>query len=273
MVFFNHNNRELTAKVVYFGPEASGKTTNLVALHQSLDKRAVGKLLSLATAQDRTVYFDLLPVELGDVKGYTIRFQVLTVPGKPSHRETQKLVMKGADGLVFVADSRPTRLRANLDSYSDLQQIQEELSLLGTPLVVQYNKRDLPDALSIPDLAAALGLEARPFVEAAAPQNRGVVETFRLISKLAFVDVIRRSTSAAAGLSAFVRDHPPPEAAKPFTTDGEANVDSERASPSAGFSVPEEPQPGSRDLEDVREVFPAEPLERSVVSQPPSLSG
>jgi len=194
MVLYSHATRELTAKVVYYGPGLSGKTTNLQALHDRLDKGATGRLLSLATPQDRTIYFDLLPVELGNIKGNTVRFQLCTVPGQVFYNETRKLVLKGVDGIVFVVDSQWSVLSHDLESYQNLL---ENLRLGGMapetiPIVVQYNKRDLPGILSIEALQDALGFREFPFVEAVASEGKGVVETFRLISKMTFVDLIRR---------------------------------------------------------------------------------
>src|SRR5512141_715942 len=151
MVLFNHSTRELTAKIVYYGPGLCGKTTNLRVLHDRLERGTTGRLLSLATAQDRTIYFDLLPVELGNVKGYTVRFQLCTVPGQVFYNETRKLVLRGVDGIVFVVDSQWSMLSHELESFQNLRdnlaeagQVLDEL-----PLVVQYNKRDITGVLSV----------------------------------------------------------------------------------------------------------------------------
>ena len=194
MVLFNHSTRELTAKIVYYGPGLCGKTTNLRVLHERLEKGTAGRLLSLATAQDRTIYFDLLPVELGNIKGYTVRFQLCTVPGQVFYNETRKLVLRGVDGLVFVVDSQWSMLSHDLESFQNLKENLREadISLESLPLVIQYNKRDLPGVLSIDALQEALGFQAYPFVEGVAASGGGVVETFKLISKLTFVDLLRR---------------------------------------------------------------------------------
>ena len=146
MVLFNHSTRELTAKIVYYGPGLCGKTTNLRLLHEKLDQGTTGRLLSLSTAQDRTIYFDLLPVELGNVKGYTVRFQLCTVPGQVFYNETRKLVLKGVDGIVFVVDSQWSMLSHNLESFQNLRENMAELgqNFDETAVVIQYNKRDLP---------------------------------------------------------------------------------------------------------------------------------
>jgi signal recognition particle receptor subunit beta len=194
MVVYNAATRELTAKIVYYGPGLGGKTTNLHLLHDRLDPQTVGKLLNLATQTDRTIYFDLLPVELGDIKGYKIRFQLATVPGQTAFNETRRVVLRGADGIVFVADSQWSNLPKNLESWQNLKDNLKAngVSFEGIPIVIQYNKRDLPDILSVDALQEALGLSSYPFVEAVASAGRGVTETFKLISKLTFVDLLRR---------------------------------------------------------------------------------
>ena len=194
MVIYNAATRELTAKIVYYGPGLGGKTTNLQLLHERLEPATVGKLLNLATQTDRTIYFDLLPVELGDIKGYKIRFQLATVPGQTAFNETRRVVLKGTDGIVFVADSQWTMLPKNLESWQNLKDNLRAngVSFEGIPIVIQYNKRDLTDILSVDALQEALGLTSYPFVEAVASAGRGVTETFKLISKLTFVDLLRR---------------------------------------------------------------------------------
>jgi len=194
MVIYNAATRELTAKIVYYGPGLGGKTTNLQVLHDRLEPSTVGKLLNLSTHTDRTIYFDLLPVELGDIKGYKIRFQLATVPGQTAFNETRRVVLKGADGVVFVADSQWTMLPKNLESWQNLKDNLKSngVAFEGMPIVVQYNKRDLNDILSVEAMQEALGLSSLPFVEAVASAGRGVTETFKLISKLTFVDLLRR---------------------------------------------------------------------------------
>ena len=219
MVFYNASTRELTAKIVYYGPGLGGKTTNLQVLHRRLEPGTAGDLLALSTDTDRTIYFDLLPVELGDIKGYTIRFQLATVPGQTAFNETRKVVLQGADGIVFVADSQWTMLPKNLESW---QSLRENLAANGIPfenlpVVIQYNKRDLPDILSVDAMEEALGFSAYPHVEAVAREGQGVTETFKLISKLTFLDLLKRlqgrqpaEVSSAPPLAGEVRDSRPP---------------------------------------------------------------
>ncbi|HEY3202280.1 MAG TPA: ADP-ribosylation factor-like protein [Thermoanaerobaculia bacterium] len=194
MVIYNAATRELTAKIVYYGPGLCGKTTNLKVLHDRLEPGTAGKLLNLQTQTDRTIYFDLLPVELGDIKGYKIRFQLATVPGQTAFNETRRVVLKGVDGIVFVADSQWTMLPKNLEAWQNLKDNLKanEITFESIPVVVQYNKRDLADILAVDAMQEALGLSSYPFVEAVASAGRGVTETFKLISKLTFVDLLRR---------------------------------------------------------------------------------
>ena len=193
MALFNHATKELTAKIVYYGPGLCGKTSNLKLLHQRLE-RGAGKLLSLSTAQDRTIYFDLLPIELGNIKGYTVRFQVCTVPGQVFYNETRKIVLRGVDGLVFVVDSQWSMLSHNLECFQNLREnlSEEKITLESLPVVIQYNKRDLPSALSVEALQDSLGFHSYPYVETVASEGSGVIETFKLVSKLTFVDLLRR---------------------------------------------------------------------------------
>jgi signal recognition particle receptor subunit beta/uncharacterized coiled-coil protein SlyX len=194
MVIYNAATRELTAKIVYYGPGLCGKTTNLKVLHDRLEPGTAGKLLNLQTQTDRTIYFDLLPVELGDIKGYKIRFQLATVPGQTAFNETRRVVLKGVDGIVFVADSQWTMLPKNLEAWQNLKDNLKAnvITFESIPVVIQYNKRDLADILAVDAMQEALGLSSYPFVEAVASAGRGVTETFKLISKLTFVDLLRR---------------------------------------------------------------------------------
>ncbi len=194
MVVYNAGSKELTAKIVYYGPGLGGKTTNLQFLHRRLEPSSVGNLLTLAATADRTIFFDLLPVELGELKGYRIRFQVATVPGQSPYNETRRVVLRGVDGIVFVVDSRWSMLPKNLESFQNLKDnLKEEgVSMETLPVVVQFNKRDLPDVLAVDALQEGLGLGPLPYIEAVASDGKGVVETFKLISKLTFVDILRR---------------------------------------------------------------------------------
>lgn len=176
----------MTAKIVYYGPGLCGKTTNLMVIFDKLDPKSKGKMLSLATKTDRTLFFDLLPVDIGKVGPFNLKIQLYTVPGQVFYNETRKLVLKGADSVVFVADSQPAMVDANRESFANLIENLEENQIdpNDTPIVIQYNKRDLPNAMPVDQLAEALGFEGYPYTEASAIKGTGVMETFKLVSKI-----------------------------------------------------------------------------------------
>src|SRR5690349_12707599 len=186
MVLFNHATREMTAKIVYYGPGLCGKTTNLMVIFDKLDPNQKGKMLSLATKTDRTLFFDLLPVDIGKVGPFNLKIQLYTVPGQVFYNETRKLVLKGADAVVFVADSQPAMVEATRESFANLLENLEEnqIDVNDTPIVIQFNKRDIPGVLPVEKLQEALGFEGYPYTEAAAIRGDGVMETFKLISKI-----------------------------------------------------------------------------------------
>lgn len=185
MALFNYATKEITLKIVYYGPGLSGKTTNLQHLHSSLDPQRRGKLLSLATEADRTLFFDFMPVELGKIKGFSIRFQLYTVPGQVRYNATRKLVLKGADAIVFVADSQEQMLEENLESLRNMREnlIANNLNPDDIPVVMQYNKRDLPNKLPVDELNKKLNDKGYPFFEAVAVEGKGVDETFQSITR------------------------------------------------------------------------------------------
>jgi len=186
MVLFNHATREMTAKIVYYGPGLCGKTTNLMVIFDKLDPKSKGKMLSLATKTDRTLFFDLLPVDIGKVGPFSLKIQLYTVPGQVFYNETRKLVLRGADSVVFVTDSQPAMVEANRESFANLLENLEENQIdpNDTPIIIQFNKRDLPGALPIDKLQDTLGFEGYPYTEASALKGEGVMETFKLVSKL-----------------------------------------------------------------------------------------
>jgi len=186
MVLFNHATREMTAKIVYYGPGLCGKTTNLMVIFDKLDPKSKGKMLSLATKTDRTLFFDLLPVDIGKVGNFNLKIQLYTVPGQVFYNETRKLVLKGADAVVFVADSQPSMVESTRESFLNLIENMRENQIDpdDTPIVIQYNKRDIPGVLSVEKLEEALGLEGYPHAEASALKGEGVMETFKLVSKI-----------------------------------------------------------------------------------------
>jgi signal recognition particle receptor subunit beta len=186
MVLFNHATREMTAKIVYYGPGLCGKTTNLMVIFDKLDPKQKGKMLSLATKSDRTLFFDLLPVDIGKVGNFNLKMQLYTVPGQVFYNETRKLVLKGADSVVFVADSQPSMVESTRESFANLLDNMKENNIdpADTPIVIQFNKRDIPGVLPIEDLQEQLGLEGYPYHEASALKGVGVMETFKLVSKI-----------------------------------------------------------------------------------------
>ncbi len=194
MVLFNHATREMTAKIVYYGPGLCGKTTNLMVIFDKLDPKQKGKMLSLATKTDRTLFFDLLPVDIGKVGAFNLKIQLYTVPGQVFYNETRKLVLKGADSVVFVADSQPAMVEATRESFANLLENLEENNLdpNDIPIVIQYNKRDIPGVLPVESLQEALGFEGYPYTEAAAIKGEGVMETFKLVSKITAKHLMNR---------------------------------------------------------------------------------
>ena len=194
MVLFNHATREMTAKIVYYGPGLCGKTTNLMVIFDKLDPKSKGKMLSLATKTDRTLFFDLLPVDIGKVGPFNLKIQLYTVPGQVFYNETRKLVLKGADSVVFVADSQPAMVDANRESFANLLENLEENQIdpNDTPIVIQFNKRDIPGVLPVEQLQEALGFEGYPYTEASALKGNGVMETFKLISKITAKHLLTR---------------------------------------------------------------------------------
>ncbi len=194
MVLFNHATREITAKIVYYGPGLCGKTTNLMVIFDKLDPKQKGKMLSLATKTDRTLFFDLLPVDIGKVGNFNLKIQLYTVPGQVFYNETRKLVLKGADAVVFVADSQPSMVESDRESFANLMENlrENQIDPDDTPIVIQFNKRDIPGVLSVEKLQEKLGLEGYPSAEAAAIKGEGVMETFKLVSKMTAKHLVNR---------------------------------------------------------------------------------
>jgi signal recognition particle receptor subunit beta len=188
MALFNYATRELSAKIVYYGPGLSGKTTNIEMVHKMLRPEQKGRLISLPTETDRTLFFDFLPIELGQIKGFKVRFHLYTVPGQVFYNATRRLVLQGVDGVVFVADSQREMVNGNMES---LKNLMDNLSSYGKkleelPFVLQYNKRDLRNAAPVADLDAALNFLHVPTFDAIAPNGKGVTETLVGISRMVF---------------------------------------------------------------------------------------
>jgi signal recognition particle receptor subunit beta len=178
--------REIYGKIVYYGPALSGKTTNLAYIHRSLPPHLRSDLHSIATEQERTLFFDYLPLDLGAPLGFTLRYQLYTVPGQPAYERTRQAVLTGADGIVFVADAQADRLAANRASLDELARnlLGQGKRLETVPLVMQYNKRDQPTAMTASELDQQLNPARAPTVDAVAITGDGVIETLRTICKL-----------------------------------------------------------------------------------------
>ena len=188
MALINHRAREIHFKIVYYGPGLGGKTTNLKYLHERLPAERRGRLVSIATDHERTLFFDFLPIDLGEIQGLRTRFHLYTVPGQIYYRLSRRAVLQGVDGVVFVADSHPAREQANQDSLQDLATNLVTIGLGAEqmrrlPWVFQYNKRDLPVAVPVARLRAALNTQSAPDFEAVACEGRGVNETLKSICK------------------------------------------------------------------------------------------
>ena len=198
MVTINYAFREISCKIVYYGPGLSGKTTNLQYVHGRVPAKSRGDLISLATESDRTLYFDFLPIHVGDIAGFATKFQLYTVPGQVFYNATRKLVLRGVDGIVFVADSQTAKMDENIESLSNMYENLREngIDLNEIPIVMQYNKRDLPDVSSIQALEQTLNPEGRPYVEASAVNGAGVFDTLKRITKLVLEQTKERTTVA-----------------------------------------------------------------------------
>ncbi len=190
-MFINHSSKEVTAKIVYYGTGLSGKTTNIQYIFSVTNPESRGELVSVETDIERTLFFDLLPINVGLIKGYFTKFQLYTVPGQIFYNSTRKMVLKGADGIVFVADSQQVMEEANIESLENLKTnlIEAGKELSSIPLVFQYNKRDLTNTLSTEKLNEILNKENRPYFEAVSTKGTGVVETLREISSLTLENI------------------------------------------------------------------------------------
>ena len=185
MSFINYAAREINCKIVYYGPGLCGKTTNLQYVYEWTNPDLKGKMISLATETERTLFFDFLPLALGEIRGFKARFHLYTVPGQVFYDASRKLILKGVDGAVFVADSQPARAEANIESLENLQTnlVEHGLDLANLPWVMQYNKRDLPDAMPVEEMRKVLNPTGVPDFEACATSGEGVFETLKGVAK------------------------------------------------------------------------------------------
>ena len=186
MSFINYSSREINCKIVYYGPGLCGKTTNLQHIYSRVPQETRGKMISLATEMDRTLFFDFLPLELGQIRGFRTRFHLYTVPGQVYYNASRKLILKGVDGIVFVADSQIDRFEANIESYMNMLDnlTEHDLTIEKIPFVMQYNKRDLPRVVPVDDLERELNPRKAPYFEAVALRGTGVFDTLKVACKL-----------------------------------------------------------------------------------------
>lgn len=194
MSFINYAAREINCKIVYYGPGLGGKTTNIQWIHEKTRAEAKGKLISLATESERTLFFDFLPIELGTIRGFRTRFHLYTVPGQVFYDASRKLILKGVDGVVFVADSQEARMDANVEAIANLRRNLKDqgYDLATMPYALQLNKRDLPSAIALAELVEALRVKDEPLFEAVATKGAGVFETLKSIIKLVLKDLKNR---------------------------------------------------------------------------------
>jgi len=191
MSFINYSSREINCKIVYYGPGLCGKTTNLQFIYNKTNPELKGKMISLATETERTLFFDFLPLALGQIRGFKTRFHLYTVPGQVFYDASRKLILKGVDGVVFVADSQIERMEANIESFENLKLnlVEQGYSLDKTPYVVQYNKRDLPNAAPLDEIRKVLNAVGVPEFEACATTGQGVFETLKSVARLVLRDL------------------------------------------------------------------------------------
>jgi signal recognition particle receptor subunit beta len=191
MTFINYAAREITCKIVYYGPGLGGKTTNLKYIYEKTNPNAKGKLITLATEADRTLFFDFMPLELGSIRGFRTRFQLYTVPGQVFYDASRRLILKGCDGVVFVADSQRDRLEANIESLRNLDRHLRShgYTIMSIPYVLQLNKRDTPTAVPADILTQRLRIKGEPVYEATATTGVGVFETLKAVAKMVLLQL------------------------------------------------------------------------------------
>jgi len=194
MSFINYAAREINVKIVFYGPGLGGKTTNLQYIYERSNPQQKGKLISLATETDRTLFFDFLPLDLGSVRGFKTRFHLYTVPGQVFYDASRKLILKGVDGVIFVADSQEARMDANVESLRNLEENLREngFDLKTIPYVLQFNKRDLPTAVAVDTMYRVLNFKGEPTFEAVAIRGMGVFETLKASAKQVLYELKRK---------------------------------------------------------------------------------
>lgn len=191
MSFVNYHTKEINCKIVYYGPGLGGKTTNIQYIYQKTSSNNKGQMITLNTENERTLFFDFLPLDLGEIRGFKTRFHLYTVPGQVFYEASRKLILRGVDGLVFVADSQVERMEANLESYQGLERnlADQGYDVSKVPVVMQWNKRDLPNIVPVEDLQMQLNKRKFPAFEATAVSGEGVFETLKMISKSVLLNI------------------------------------------------------------------------------------
>jgi hypothetical protein len=275
MVSINYSAREVCCKIVYYGPGLSGKTTNLQYIHSKVPQDTRGKLISLATEADRTLYFDFLPINIGTINDFQAKFQLYTVPGQVYYNATRKLVLRGVDGLVFVADSQADKMDENIESLANLEENIREYGYDPDtmPIVLQYNKRDLPGALSVEELNARLNPRGLPIYEASATLGNGVFDTLKLIIKLVLDKAKGTGASAAAKTpTASAPPPPPPAAPTPYPADGMERVPADEPStaPTPEMTSGATPQPVAVAAQPIPQPLPPTPEPVAAAAVPES---
>lgn len=191
MSFVNYHTKEINCKIVYYGPGLGGKTTNIQYIYQKTSSQNKGQMITLNTENERTLFFDFLPLDLGEIRGFKTRFHLYTVPGQVFYEASRKLILRGVDGLVFVADSQVERMEANIESYQGLERnlAEQGYDISKVPMVMQWNKRDLPNIVPVEDLQYQLNKRKFPAYEAVATTGQGVFETLKMISKSVLLNI------------------------------------------------------------------------------------
>jgi signal recognition particle receptor subunit beta len=250
VVVVSYSGKEINAKLVYYGMGLSGKTTNLEAIYETVPETSRGKMVSMKTQSDRTLFFDLLPLDLGEVLGFKTRFLLYTVPGQVFYNATRKLVLKGADAIVFVADSERGKMDENKESLSNLRAnlAEYKVNLDDLPWVIQYNKRDLPDVYTLEELERELNPQKVPCMEAVATQGKGVMETFQIVSKMLLERVTRDLKRQTGGSRSAASAAPPSSPSTPTPVPAPSPMPVAAATATAGarpsrFPGPSAPEP------------------------------
>ena len=260
MAVFNSVKKEINIKIVYCGPSLCGKTTNVQTIHEKLAPHQRGEMVSLATKDDRTLFFDFLPIELGNVKGFKTRFHIYTVPGQVYYGLTRRAVLTNVDGVVFVADSQKDKMEANLESFKDLEENLKfyKKNILSTPVVIQYNKRDLPDIMPVDEINTALNKLQFPFFEASAVQGPGVLETLTACCKLILKQLDESSAKKEGPLIRIFKE-PEPYAASVLQQQEEAAAGTGPVIRISSEAIADEP----------RSAAPPVPIPFTIPSSPP----